>query len=130
MTAMTWIAGAVVVACGLFLVGLAVAMLTAREMSERFLRKFASSARAHYTEQSLRLLAGAGFVLYAPEMRHPLVFQVFGWVLVVTAAVLMLLPWRWHQRFGAWAIPLAIRHLRLYAVAVLALGGFVLWAVF
>jgi hypothetical protein len=126
----TWAAGAVVVACGLFLLAFAVAMLTARAASERFLRKFASSARAHYAEQTLRLVAGAAFVLFASEMRYPLVFQVFGWILVVTAAVLMLLPWRWHQRFGAWAIPLAIRHMRLYAVGALALGGFVLWAAF
>lgn len=127
---MTWIAGAVVVACGLFLIGFAVAMLTARAASERFLRKFASSAEAHFTEQTLRLIAGGGFVLFAPEMRYPLVFVAFGWVLIVTAAGLMLLPWRWHQRFGEWAIPLAIRHMRLYAVAALALGGFVLWAAF
>lgn len=127
---MTWIAGAVVVASALALVGFAVAAWVARQPSERFLGKFASSARAHYTEQALRLAAGAAFVAFAPEMRYPLAFTVFGWVLVATAALLMLLPWRWHHRFGRWAIPLAIRHLRLYAVAMLALGGFILYAVF
>jgi hypothetical protein len=130
LSALTWTAGAVVVAFALAQVAFAVATWVAREPCERFVLGFASSVRAHVTEQALRLLAGTAFILYAPEMRRPRVFEIFGWVLIVTSALLLVLPWRWHHRFGQWVLPVVVRHLRLFSLGALALGGFVLWAVF
>ena len=49
--------------------------------------------------------------------------------LIVTAVGLLLVPWRWHHRFGEWAIPLAIRHIKLLALGAFALGAFVLYGV-
>lgn len=43
---------------------------------------------------------------------------------------LMLLPWRWHHRFAQWAIPMVIRHLRLYSLMVAALAGLLVYAIF
>jgi hypothetical protein len=123
------LAGLVVVGFSLFLIGLAVVIATKPPLAERFLRSFASSARAHYTEQGLRLLVGAAMVLFANSMWFPRLFELFGWVLVVTAIGLILMPWRWHQKFGTWAIPLVIRHMRLFALGAFALGGFILYCV-
>ena len=117
---MTWLAGVIVVASGLWLVGLAVAIVLAP--------KRASSARAHYTEQSLRLIAGTGMIFFAHQMRFSNLFNVFGWLLVSTAAVLLLVPWTWHHRFGEWAIPLAIKYKKFYALGAFALGLFILCA--
>lgn len=124
---MIWLAGIIVVASGLWLVGFAIVILVAPGKAERFLTSFASSARTHYTEQALRLIAGIGFILFAPEMRFADLFRIFGWLLVLTATGLMLTPWRWHHQFGKWAIPLAIKYMKLYALGAFTLGLFVLY---
>lgn len=126
---MNALAGIVVVLCGLWLVGLAVAVVVAPARTAAFLTAFASSARAHYTEQVLRLVGGAAFVVYAGEMRFPQAFRVFGWLVIGTAAILLAMPWRWHRRIGEWVIPIATRHLKLFALGALALGAFVLFSV-
>ncbi len=115
------------VLAGLWLVGLAVTLVVAPERGARFLERFASSARAHFTEQTLRLVAGAAMVVFAAEMKYAELFRVFGWILIVTAIALMLTPWRWHHRYGEWVIPLAIRHRKLFALGALALGAAVLY---
>ena len=58
----------IVVAFGVFLIGLAGLIAIKPRLAERFLRSFASSARAHYTEQALRLIAGGALVSFAPSM--------------------------------------------------------------
>lgn len=125
---MTLLAGIVVVACGLWLIGLAAACLLVPAHAAAFLGKFASSARAHFTEQILRLVAGAAIVVFAPEMRFPELFRLFGWVLVVTAVGLLVMPWRWHHRFAGWVVPLATRRLKLLALGAFALGVFILYS--
>ncbi len=125
---MTWLAGIVVMASGLWLVGLAASIVVIPARAARFLTGFASSARAHYTEQVLRLIAGSAIVVFAAEMRFPDLFRVFGWLVVLTTSVLLLIPWQWHHRFGEWAIPLAIRHIKLYALGAFVLGAFILYA--
>ena len=54
-------------------------------------------------------------------------FKSFGWLIIVSAAGLFLIPWEWHHRFSKWAIPLVIRHLTLYAVGAFALGTLILY---
>jgi hypothetical protein len=123
------LSGLVVVGFCIFLIGLAVVIAIKPPLAERFLRCFASSAQTHYIEQGLRLLAGAAIVEFASSMWHPNLFELFGWVLVVTAVGLMLIPWQWHHKYGTWAIPLVIRHMRLFALGAFALGGLILYGV-
>lgn len=119
--------GIVVAAFGVLLTGLAVVIATKPRLAERFLESFASSARAHYIEQVLRLIAGGAIVIFAPSMWYPDLFNFFGWLIVVTAVGLLLIPWRWHHEFGKWAIPLVIRHMNLYALGASALAIFVFY---
>lgn len=123
------VSGVVVVGFGLFLVGLAVVIAARPLLAERFLRSFASSAPAHYAEQGVRLLVGAAVVAFSREMRYPEVFNAFGWLLVITTVALLLIPWQWHHRFAARVMPPVIRHLRLFALAALALAAFILYSV-
>jgi len=125
---MTGLAGIAVAASGLWLIGLAASLFLIPARAARFLTGFASSARAHYTEQVLRLIAGAAFVTFAAEMRFSRLFQVFGWALLLTASGLILIPWQWHNRFGEWAIPVALRHIKLYALGAFMLGAFTIYA--
>jgi len=58
----------------------------------------------------VRLIVGGGMVVYASHMRVPGAFEVLGSLLIVTSACQLLIPWRWHHRFGQGAIPLVLRH--------------------
>ncbi len=126
---MRLLSGIVVVGFGLYLIGMAVVIALKPRLAERFLKSFASSARAHYTEQAARLIAGAAIVIFAPSMWYPDLFMVLGWLIIVTTVGLLLIPWQWHHRFGTWAIPLALRHLKLYALGASALGTLILYGV-
>lgn len=123
------LASAVVVLAGLYLVALALVSFLAPGRAERFLYGFASSAAAHYFELMIRLAVGGSFVLHSPEMLVPPVFRMFGWILVITTAVLFAVPWRWHHRFAQKSVPYAVRHLRLFGVGSFVLGAFILTSV-
>jgi hypothetical protein len=96
-------------------------------IAERFLRSFASSAFAHYTEQALRLLVGSSMVNFASSMWCPVVFWFFGWSILVSTAGLLLIPWRWHHRFALQVMPPVYRHLKLFALGAFLLGVFILY---
>jgi hypothetical protein len=121
------LSGMLVMAFGVFLIGLAVLIAVRPLLAERFLRSFASSARAHYAEQALRLIAGGALVIFAPSMWYASLFKLFGWLMVVTTVALLLLPWRWHHEFGKVAIPRMIRHIKLFALGALVLGMLVFY---
>ena len=126
---MILLSGIVVVAVGVFLIGSAAVIAVKPVLAERFLKSFASSARAHYTEQAARLIAGTAIVVFASLMWYPDLFKGFGWLIIVTTVGLLLIPWQWHHQFAKWAIPLAIRYLKLYAFGALALGALILYGV-
>lgn len=99
-----------------------------RPVLERFLQKFASTAEAHYLEQGLRMLMGVAFIVYAPHMLYPVVFGSLGWLLVGTTLALVLVPWKLHQRYAQWAIPLVLKYLWLYGLVAFLLGLFILYS--
>lgn len=123
------LSGAIVLAFGFFLVGLAMVIVIQPTIAERFLRSFASSARAHYTEQGLRLLVGTAVVTFAEAMWHPQLFRLFGWIILATTIGLLLIPWRWHHRFASRVMPPVFTYLRLFALGAFALGACVLYGV-
>jgi hypothetical protein len=47
-------------------------------------------------------------------MRYPELFRLFGWLIVVSAAGLLLTPWRWHNKFATWVMPTLIRPMGLW----------------
>ena len=115
-------AQAIVILTGAFLLCLAAASVFRPRLAAHFLNGFANSARAHYSEISLRLLVGAALIIAAPDMHFSYVFKLFGWLIIVTSAVLLLLPWRWHQRFAKFVLPPLIRRVWLFAVLALPLS--------
>jgi hypothetical protein len=126
---MNLLAGIVVVAFGLFLVGVAGTVFARRAFAERFLMSFASSARAHYVEQALRLLIGASLIVFSPAMWQPDLFRFIGWAIVISSLGLLLVPWRWHHRLGERVRPVLLRHMRLYALGLFAFGALLLYGV-
>lgn len=118
-----------VLLAGLYLVGLAAVAFVSPQMARRFLFGFASSALAHYSEMIIRLFVGAALLWHAPQMAFAGFFEVFAWVLIVSSLVLLALPWRWHRRFASWAVPLATRHMSLFALVSFAGGAFIILSV-
>ena len=130
MTIMNAVAGAILVAFGLFLLGLTVVVFAKPAVAERFFMSFASSARAHYTEQVVRLLIGTSLIIRSGAMWQPKVFWLVGWAIVLSSLVLILTPWQWHHRFGEEVRPMLIRHMKLFAVGLLAFGVLLIYGLF
>jgi len=122
------LAWAVVVAAAFFFILLGIASLAVPDKAGRFLLGFASSAQKHYAELGIRFLVGGALVVHGPQAALPEVFRWFGWLLIATTAVLLLVPWRWHHGFAAWAVPQALRFLPLIGCCSLVLGGVLLVA--
>lgn len=128
MDPVTRLATLVVAGFGLFLLGLAGTVVVMPPRAERFLLSFANTARAHYTEQALRLLVGLALVASASSLRFPGLFTLFGWIMVATTLVLLLMPWHWHHHFAGRVMPPVIRQMRVLALGAFALGVFVLYS--
>lgn len=92
----------------------------------KFLLGFASRADLHYLEIAIRILAGAAFVNSAPAMLAAPVFLAFGWILIVTSIALLLIPWRWHERFARRMVPRALEYLTLLAISALAMATIII----
>ena len=78
----------------------------------------------------MELLAGVVVVAAGLGLLGLAVMIVVRRRLAVRFVGLLLVPWQWHHRFGQWAIPLVIRHLRWYGLAAAALGAFILVGAF
>jgi hypothetical protein len=129
MLVMTVLSGSLVIAFAVFLIALSALIAIKPPLAERFLQSFASSARTHYVEQFLRLIAGGALVIFAPSMWYSSLFNLFGWLIVVTSVGLLLTPWQWHHKLGTRMIPLVIRYRGIFALGAFALGLFLFYGV-
>lgn len=126
---MTSAAQAVVVAFALTLLAFSGTAAVRPAAAIRLLESFASSARAHYLEQGLRIAAGLALVVAAPAMAASGFFRLLGWTLIVTSAALLGVPWRRHQQFARRVLPPVVRHLKPYAVLVAAFAVLLIYGV-
>lgn len=125
---MTWLAVGVIVLAALYLLALGLLALFVPAWATRFLGGFVSSARAHYGELLLRLVIATALLQHAPQMLWADLCRALGWLLLLTTLPLLLLPWRWHQRFARWSVPQALRYLPLIGLASLLFGLAILHA--
>ena len=127
---MNTLAGAIVVLAGIWLTGLAAVAIAKPDRVKQFFDKFASSAFGHFLEMFVRIIVGVAFVIYSPQMKFPIVFAVFGWLLILTSVVLSFVPWKMHRRFADRSLPLATKWMTLFGF-VSAIGGiFILFSSF
>ena len=125
----TILSGTVIVLFGLYLVSLLILTILRKEDAVSYFSSFASSAKAHYLEQVLRLIVGIAMLTYSKSMLYEHVFQIFAWTLILSTIVLLFIPWTWHNKLGKWVIPVTIRNLKFYALSAALLGGFILYCV-
>ncbi len=122
------LAGAVVLLAGGYLCVLGVATFVAPALAGRFLQGFAGSAQAHLLEMGLRIAVGVALIQRAPSLPNTAAFSGAGWLIALTSAALLVVPWRWHRRFAERVVPIITRHLRVFGLVSLLVGGVVLYA--
>ena len=94
---------------------------------EQFLNSYASSSRAHFIEQFGRLAVGIAIVVFSPLMWYSDFINIFGWLLIITSVGLLIIPWKWHKKYGDLVIPLTIRFKNFFAFGAFVLGGIILY---
>lgn len=125
MELMNTLSAVIVVLAGIWLIGLAAIAIVKPDRVKQFFAKFASSAFTHFLEMFVRIIVGAAFVIYSPQVKFSVVFAVFGWMLILTTAVLLFVPWKLHRRFADRSLPLVTGRMILFAL-VSFLGGIII----
>ena len=120
----------ILVAVAIFFLLLGLIALIRSSIAGRFLLGFAGSALKHYVELGVRFVVGGAMLVVAPHSTYSVALTVFGWLLIVTTAVMAVVPWRVHRRFAETAVPKALRFLPMIGVSSLVLGGLLLWSTF
>lgn len=114
-------------AVSIFLVLLGMMALGRPFQARRFLLGFAATARKHYAELAMRLVAGGATLVVAPHALHSVALAAFGWLLVLTTVAMAVVPWHVHRRFAEAVVPRALRFLPIIGIASLILGVLLLW---
>ncbi len=120
----------ILVVVAIFFLLLGLIALIRPSIAGRFLLGFAGSALKHYVELGVRFVVGGAMLVVAPHSTYSVALTVFGWLLIVTTAVMAVVPWRVHRRFAETAVPKALRFLPMIGVSSLVLGGLLLWSTF
>lgn len=84
-----------------------------------WIARFATSHRINIAEQAWRALAGAALLVRADASLSPDAFRVVGAILIASAAILLVVPLRWHSSYAVWWS----QNLPLWAVRVAGLAG-------
>lgn len=123
------IALGIVVASGLWLIGIAALMALHPRHGLHLLERMADRLRAsdwrlNLIEQGLRVIAGFALLARAPLSKLPWLFEGAGWLLVATSLLILVLPLRWHGAYGGWLSGwLTPVMLRLLALVPAVAGG-------
>ncbi|NVJ50117.1 MAG: hypothetical protein HWE11_07010 [Gammaproteobacteria bacterium] len=115
-------AHSVIAIVGIYLLLLGISSLIFPRATAAFLEAFASSAKAHFLELSIRLVAGVALILGAPGLLLSKYVAGFGWLIVSTSILLMVLPWRWHQAFAQRMVPPLTKRVWVFSLLSLPLG--------
>jgi hypothetical protein len=121
--------GFVIVFFGLYLISLLVITILNKKIAVNYFSSFASSARAHYLEQIMRLIVGISMLFFSKSMLYAQFFALFAWIIIITTIVLILIPWTWHHKLGKRVIPMTIQNLEFYALLASIFGVFILYCV-
>lgn len=124
------IAFIIVLFAAFFLIIIALLSFIRPKVARSFLNGFAGSFKIHVTEMVLRMIAGWAIISYAPYMRFSGMFRLFGWALVITSVVLLIMPWRWHAKFAETAVRPLTQNVWIFGVISLPLGSVILYSAF
>lgn len=120
------VAKAIVVVVAIFFLMLGTVSFVRPPIAREFLLGFANNALKHYAELLTRVIVGGSLLLIARNSVYATALSAFGWLLIVTTAIMALVPWRFHHRFTQYAVPKALRFLPLIGITSLVIGALLL----
>jgi len=127
---MTGLSQWICVGAGIWLIGLGVWMGVRPRQALAVLAAMGGSTLVHFGEMAVRALIGAAIIGAAAGSRAPLVLTLFGGFLIVSAAVLAILPRRWHSNYSRWwAARIPEVAVRVIAPLSLIGGAALIWAI-
>ena len=99
------------------------------DLARRGLASMGSTWPIQIGEHLLRGLFGLGLILAAPISRFPLAFEVAGWFIVATSALILMAPKRWHHAYAIWwAERIPIWAYRIAALPTFAAAAMLIYA--
>lgn len=111
----------VLVAAAIYLIVLGVVALFRPKTALGFLRLFAQTPRANLIEMTCRFAVGVAFLVLAAQLPFPVLFQLLGAILMLSALVLLAFP-AMHRRFADRAVPAIGKMVPVVGAASLAMG--------
>ena len=96
------VALAILAGAGLWLVWVGALMAIRPTRALSLLRRTATSTTANVVEQGLRMLGGVALIVRSPEAKLPDGFEIAGWFVAISSAVLLATPLRWHSGYALW----------------------------
>ena len=115
-------AAAIVCIFGVFLIGVGGLMIFRPQTAVKALRHMGSTLTIHFSELSLRFLAGAGLYGFAAQSPYVRPFQIVGIFLMVTSLLIMCVPHKLHNAYALWWAdrfpPALVRFLGLFPIMI------------
>ena len=88
-----------------------------------WLSLMASTWKINVTELGLRSLSGAALVVRSPSSKMPEQLEIFGWFVLASSVVLILIPREWHAAYAVyWSKKLSAKFVRFVAPFAFASG--------
>ena len=113
----------VICAFALWIAAGSVAAIARPATARGWIGRFATSHAINIAEQAWRGLAGGALVLRAPLSLAPGIFTVAGWIMVGSAAALLVIPLRWHAAYATyWSRNLPLGLVRIGGAAGLGIA--------
>ncbi len=110
-----------------FLMGVGMLMLLRPQTSLTALRHMGSTPTIHFTELSLRFLAGAGIYGFAARSPYEQAFEIAGIFLMVTSLLIMCVPHKLHHAYALWwADKFPPTLIRILAALPIGVGGWLM----
>jgi len=118
----------ILIGFAILLLGISIFMLTRPKKALWALRKFGSTTLINIGELGTRAIIGWAFLSYADASNVPTAFRVIGAFLIITAAIIICIPKRFHNQYAVyWAERFPPNRVRLFSLfsfgAVVALIG-------
>ena len=117
--------------CGL--IAFELLILIDKTKAQQFLEAFVKNLRYHFLEQGLRLIVGVAFVIHSSasqtqETPYIKFFNYLGWAIILSSLLLIILPWRWHQKFAQTVIPTVVKWIQFYGFLCFLLAAFIMYS--
>lgn len=121
----------IIICFGLFLIYSGFLMFINPEKVMAIIGKAGSTILINYGELIIRLLLGISFVISAEANVYQEYFTIFGYFLIISALILMLIPMKTHHKFSTKAAEtLKPIYLRICAPFSIGFGILILLAIF